>query len=88
MVYTWANHDRARVICNDDKMTFDSRVLYPDDDFRMEYRGNLKEGRIPHGTGRLTLKNSEITFTGQWIDGKSVEDQSTIKGIEAGWRSK
>ena len=56
--YTWANRDRARVFCKDDKLTFERRILYPYNDFKMEYRGDLKEGHIPHGEGRLTLKDS------------------------------
>ena len=67
-------------------MTFDSRIIFPEDDFRMEYRGELKDNNIPHGQGTLTLKGGSITFSGQWEDGVSTENNMEILGIQNGWR--
>ena len=57
--------------------------MYPDDDYRLEYKGEFKDrcipyrlelrGKIPghylpHGKGTLTLKDGKSYF-GEWIDG-------------------
>ena len=72
-VYTWANGDRALVSNTDGKLTFGRRVVYPDNDFRLEYRGDVKEGHVPDGEGRLTIKGN-IAYSGQWNDGISAEN--------------
>ena len=67
-------------------MNFDPRIIYAEDDFRMEYRGELKENTTPHGQGTLTLKEKSITFSGEWANGVSTEHKMKLHGVESGWR--
>ena len=57
-IYTWNNSTKARVLNekNQGELTFYPRLVYPPDDFRLEYRGALKDGHIPDGKGVLVLK--------------------------------
>ena len=42
-VYTWENGERARFTYIEDSFTFqDNRIVFPENDFRLEYRGGLK----------------------------------------------
>ena len=40
-VYYWANGDRQRVTFDQNELIFDNRVIYSDDDFRLEYFGDV-----------------------------------------------
>ena len=47
----------------------------------MEYRGDVKDGFIPHGQGTLTLRD-ETSYTGKWEDGKCVEHDADLQEKE------
>ena len=66
-------------------MNFDPRIIFPEDDFRMEYRGTLKDKNIPHGQGTLTLKADSAKFSGEWVDGDSKENNLKLKDILNSW---
>ena len=79
-VYTWKeNGIQARVHIEEGNLVFDDRLIYPEDDFRMEYRGSLKKGNIMHGRGTLTLRNREgseqKSYTGEWKDNVFVDER-------------
>ena len=61
-VYTWSNGTKARITFKNDKLIFDDRLIFPENDFRMEYRGACKNGNVMHGRGTLTLENGK-SFT-------------------------
>ena len=82
----WASGERARFTYIEECLTFDdSRIIFPETDFRLEYRGGLKNGNIMHGLGTLTLKQVGKTFTGEWVDGTCASYKNEILGIEQGW---
>ena len=66
-VYVWANGIKAPVSFKDGKICFGQRLIYPDNDYRLEYRGEVKDKNIMHGKGTLTLKSGS-TFEGNWVD--------------------
>ena len=83
-IYQWANGDKARFTYDSftQEFTFeDNRVIFADDDFKLEYRGELKDGHIMHGLGTLTLK-CNMTYTGNWEDGESQAYRLELLGIE------
>ena len=83
-IYCWANGDKARFTYDSftQEFTFeDNRVIFADDDFKLEYRGELKDGHIMHGLGTLTLK-CNMTYTGNWEDGESQAYRLELLGIE------
>ena len=49
-------------------MMFARHIIYPENDYRKEFNGAVKDGHIPHGQGTLTLKNGK-EFNGDWVDG-------------------
>ena len=85
-IYTWENGDKARFTYDPVAENFifsDSRVVFPESDFKLEYRGELKEGHIMHGLGTLTLR-CNMTYTGNWENGESKEYKLELLGIEQG----
>ena len=66
----YINNDgtKSRITIIDDRIVKDKRIVYPETDFRMEYRGELKNDRIMNGEGTLVLRDGS-SFTGDWIDG-------------------
>ena len=66
--YKWANGIKSRIILSQGEMAFEPPLIYPDEDFRKEYNGALKNGYVMHGKGTLTLKNGK-QYTGEWIAG-------------------
>ena len=54
----------------EDKMIFEKRLIFPEDDFRIEYRGGLKDNRVLHGVGSLTVVH-EKTYKSFWVEGRS-----------------
>ena len=83
-VYTWKNGDRARFTIENGAMKFDRRVLFPEDDFRMEYRGEVKDDHIMHGQGSLVLEDGKTEYTGVWADGICEAYEIELRGIEFG----
>ena len=79
-VYTWANGIKARFIVEQDEIILDSRIIFADDDFRLEYRGNVKDNNVMHGRGTLTLKGGK-TYTGNWVNGELRKYDLEIKGL-------
>ena len=70
-LYIWNDGIRQRVTMNnqEDKMIFEKRLIFPEDDFRIEYRGELKDKRVLHGVGSLTVAK-EKTYKGLWSQGR------------------
>ena len=58
-------------------MTFEDPVIYPEDDFRKEYRGQVKDGYVLHGEGTLILKSGK-EFSGTWEEGSLQGQQEQI----------
>ena len=87
-VYTWANGIKARIRFENNDMIFDNRLIYPESDFRLEYRGNVKNHNVMDGYGILTVKtNDEKTFLGNWADDViKGEQQKELKEIEDKWK--
>ena len=68
----WVNGDIARFTYSSDKFTFeDNRIIFPENDFKMEYRGEVVNEHVMHGTGTLTLKNG-AAYEGEWVAGTCV----------------
>ena len=68
---------------NQGELSFFPRLIYPVDDYKLEYRGAVKDDYIPHGQGTLVLKNG-MPLTCHWTDGSSAEllgIKSVMKGI-------
>ena len=86
-VFIWANGDRARVTFDQDNLIFDHRILFPDNDFRMEYRGEIKDDRKPHGEGTLILKDGVTSFSGKWVDGTCDKYNLEILGIKKAFQT-
>ena len=84
-VYTWADRSRVRITFSDDTMNFDKRVIFAPNDFKLEYRGEVKANHVMHGTGTLTLKGSNIIYSGNWVDGRSSEHGIVLSGITQGY---
>ena len=85
-IYQWANGDRARFTHDSqtEEFTFeDSRVIFAENDFKFEYRGELKDKHIMHGLGTLTLK-CNMSYTGNWDNGESLTYRIELMGIEQG----
>ena len=66
----YINNDgtKSRINIINDRIVKDSRIVYPETDYRVEYRGELKNDCIMNGEGILVLKDGS-TITGDWIDG-------------------
>lgn len=56
-VYTFANGIQCRIVEKDNALEFEDRLIFPPDDYRLEYRGGIKNGCIMHGHGILIVKN-------------------------------
>ena len=71
-LYIWSDGVRQRITMNkqDDEMIFEKRLIFPEDDFRIEYRGELKDKRVLHGVGSLTVAD-EKTYKSFWHEGHS-----------------
>ena len=67
-VYTWANNISARVTFLMGEIIYEMPLIFPEDDFRKEYNGSVKNGCVLHGEGTLHLKNG-LTFFGEWVNG-------------------
>ena len=70
---------------NQTRLTHYPRLVYPEDDYRSEYYGEVKDGHIPDGQGTLILKNGN-PITGNWSNGQSNEFIMEVMGISAGWQ--
>ena len=88
-VYIWYNQNRSRVTFGSDgmPMTFDHRLVFADNDFRVEYRGELDAYAAMHGKGTLSLKDGQ-SYTGQWAYGTSVEYATEIYKAEQDFLNK
>ena len=76
-VYTWSNGIKARITFNQkEDIIFEDppRLIYPEDDFRMEYRGSVRDKNVMDGRGELMLKEGTV-FTGVWVNGVSKEHE-------------
>ena len=67
-VYIWNNGTRQRVTMQEDEIVFEKRLIFPEEDYRIEYRGDLKDKCIIEGEGSLTVAIDK-TFAGNWING-------------------
>ena len=66
-------------------MVFDNRLIFAENDFRLEYRGGVKDGHILNGQGTLTLRDGKTTFKGIWDDSISTEHETQIQGASQDW---
>ena len=66
--------------------TFEQPLIYPDNDFRKEYHGAVKNGHVMHGQGTLTLKNGKC-FTGEWVSGTNATYATDIQNLETEWKN-
>ena len=82
--YKWANGIKSKILLSNGEMTFEPPLIYPDEDFRKEYLGGLKNGYVMHGEGTLTLKNGK-QYTGQWIAGSIAAYAEEISSLETDW---
>ena len=66
----YINNDgtKSRINVINDRIVKDSRIVFPETDYRVEYRGELKNDRIMNGEGILVLRDGS-PITGDWIDG-------------------
>ena len=54
----WASGTKQPIrFMQDGSIDYQHRLIFPEEDFRMEYRGTTKEGSTMHGDGTLILKN-------------------------------
>ena len=83
-MYIWPNDERRRFTLLGEffDFKFDKRIIYDTDDYRLEYRGDLRDKNIPHGLGTLTLKDGKTMYTGDWIDGKRKESTIVLRGAK------
>ena len=58
---------------------FGNRLIFDENDIRLEYRGDIKDGRIMHGQGTLMLRDDKTTFKGVWADNVSKEWHEEMK---------
>ena len=86
-VYIWANNIKARVIFDEDNLVFCNRRIFPANDYRLEYRGNIFNGHVMHGDGTLTLKGGK-TYSGDWIYAVLKKYEIEIMGFRHGWNQK
>ena len=65
-LYIWSDGIRQRITMNkqESEMIFEKRLIFPEDDYRVEYRGELESKRVLQGKGSLTTRNK--TYTGFW----------------------
>ena len=86
-VYTWVNGIKTRITFNQEEgIIFENlpRLIYPEDDFRMEYRGSVRDMNIMDGNGELMLKDGTI-FTGVWANGVSEKHEKKINNFKKVW---
>ena len=57
-------------------MVRSDRLIFAEDDYRVEYRGGHKDDGNMQGHGTLTLRDA-IYLTGDWVDGESQEHTET-----------
>ena len=56
-------------------MVISNRLIFPEDDFRIEYEGQRKDGYIMHGKGTLLVKLPKL-WDGRRIGGTSWKHMS------------
>ena len=61
-------------------------LIYPDDDFRKEYNGEVKNQNVPHGKGSLILKNGK-TYSGNFKEGVIDQIEHVLKQHETEWKT-
>ena len=84
-IYIWANGVKARASTHEGKLIYDFPLIYPEEDFRLEYSGYFKkDGPVPHGYGTLTLKNGKL-FAGNFVNGVLEEHTDEIYNEEKKW---
>ena len=84
-VYIYQNGIRTRFYSEPNKeMVLDARLIYPDEDYRLEYRGETDGCRM-HGRGTLTLKDGKA-FTGDWVYDVSKDQQAELIFCEKKWQ--
>ena len=80
-IYTFVDGTRVRFTVSPEQiMVFEDRVIFPESDFRVEYRGQLKDRHIMHGQGTLTLRDGS-TLSGEWNDGNCHQHDHALKDL-------
>ena len=52
----------------EDEIIFEKRLIFPEEDYRIELRSDFKDKCIIDGEGSLTVANGK-TFNGKWTKG-------------------
>ena len=66
------------------EIIFEMPLTFPEDDFRKEYYGSVKNGCVLHGEGTLYLKNGR-TFFGEWVNGGLSGRSRELQREERQW---
>ena len=66
----------------EDEMIFEKRLIFPENDYRIEYRGEMKDNRVLHGVGSLTVVN-EKTYKSSWVENQSQEHHLELAELES-----
>ena len=69
-MYTFSCGVKIRCIMKAGQLVFDKRLIFPDDDFRVEYRGDLNDDQVMNGNGTLFVVGG-TTYTAEWKNGIS-----------------
>ena len=80
-VYTFADGVKCRITFTDGKMNYENRLIFPDDEFRIEYRGEVRDRNIMHGKGSLIVRSGQ-KFEGDWTEGVSNEHNVSLNGFD------
>ena len=86
--YIWADGSKALVTADlqgDIRFPETLTIYYPDNDFREEYHGEVNDKGIPHGQGKIILKDGNHVV-GEWKDGLNASIDSKLKQQE--WQKK
>ena len=71
-VHCFANKRMTRATFDGDEIFLEDRLTFPDNDFRIEYRGKFNDQGVMHGSGTL-ITRSEKAFAGEWVDDECDE---------------
>ena len=69
--YIWADGTKTLVnvdLQGDIRFPSNLTLYYPNNDFREVYHGEVNDSGIPHGKGKMVLKNGK-SIEGDWING-------------------
>ena len=83
-VKTFPDGTKVRFTKIDDQTVFEKRIVFPMKDYRLEYKGAVKECNIMHGHGTLTFKGG-LKVSEYFKDGEATKRKIEFAGVKAGW---